>query len=145
LTDGPRLAKKPDRRGHRNSDQEKQPEAGVVLHQPLNRAIFRNFGKKGQNLNGVSVSPGQKSQNAPTWQVEKQAGRSVIFKIFDQRMRVGRRWYRWVTPLSVTPRNTNTSYDTLQTSTHRVRATITNIIFTIPTTKSSTGPDRTLD
>jgi len=30
-------------------------------------------------MNGVSVYPGPKTQNAPTWQVEKQAGRSVIF------------------------------------------------------------------
>jgi len=34
-------------------------------------------------MNGVSVYPGQKTQNAPTWQVEKQAGRSVIFTIFN--------------------------------------------------------------
>jgi len=58
---------------------EKQPEDGVVLHQPLNRAIFRFFGKKGRKMNGVSVCLCPKSQNAPTWQVEKQAGRSVIF------------------------------------------------------------------
>jgi len=32
-------------------------------------------------MNGVSVYPGPKTQNAPTWQVEKQAGRSVIFGI----------------------------------------------------------------
>jgi len=49
------------------------PEDGVVLHQPLNRAIFRIFGKKGRKMNGVSVYPGPKAQNAPTWQVEKQA------------------------------------------------------------------------
>jgi len=29
-------------------------------------------------MNGVSVYPGPKTQNAPTWQVEKQAGRRPI-------------------------------------------------------------------
>jgi len=33
-------------------------------------------------MNGVSVSPGQILQNAPTWQVEKQAGRGVFFSYF---------------------------------------------------------------
>jgi len=63
---------------------EKQPEAGVVLHQPLNRAIFRFFGKKDQKMNGISVSPGQKTQNAPTWQVEKQARRRPFSAYFEQ-------------------------------------------------------------
>jgi len=52
---------------------------GVVLHQPLNLRIFLIFGKKGQKMNGVSVYPVEKSQNAPTWQVEKQASERPIF------------------------------------------------------------------
>jgi len=49
------------------------PESGIILHQPLIRRIFVNFGKKGQKMNGISVSRSRKTQNAPTWQVEKQA------------------------------------------------------------------------
>jgi len=60
---------------------EKDAEDGVVLHQPLNLRIFLIFGKKGQKMNGVSVSPGQKSQNAPTWQVENTARRRLFFTI----------------------------------------------------------------
>jgi len=60
-------------------DVENQPEVGVVLHQPLNRAIFRFFGKKGQKMNGIPVSRSRKTQNAPTWQVEKQAWEEAIF------------------------------------------------------------------
>jgi len=60
---------------------EKQPEAGVVLHQPLNRAIFRIFGKKGQKMNGISVSRSRKTQNAPTWQVENTAPERPFFDI----------------------------------------------------------------
>jgi len=52
---------------------EKWQVVGVVLHQPLNLSIFLIFGKKRQKMNGVSVYPGQKSQNAPTWQVENTA------------------------------------------------------------------------
>jgi len=33
-------------------------------------------------MNGVSVYPGHFLQNAPTWQVEKQARRSVILRYF---------------------------------------------------------------
>jgi len=33
-------------------------------------------------MNGVSVYPGQILQNAPTWQVEKQAGGSVFLGYF---------------------------------------------------------------
>jgi len=62
---------------------EKAAEDGVVLHQPLNLQIFLIFGKKRQKMNGVSVSPGQKSQNAPTWQVENTARRRPISAIFD--------------------------------------------------------------
>jgi len=59
---------------------QKSQVAGVVLHQPLNLRIFLDFGKKRQNLNGIPVSPGPKTQNAPTWQVENTAGRSVLFR-----------------------------------------------------------------
>jgi len=61
---------------------ENQPEDGVVLHQPLNRPIFRNFGKKDPNLNGIPVCQTQKTQNAPTWQVENTARRRPILRIF---------------------------------------------------------------
>jgi len=54
---------------------QKAARTGVVLHQPLIRRIFVIFGKKGQKMNGVSVSPGQNLQNAPTWQVENTARR----------------------------------------------------------------------
>jgi len=68
-----------DRRQEGTETPEKQPEDGVVLHQPLNRAISLIFGQKRQKMNGVSVCLARKTQNAPTWQVEKQAGRSVVF------------------------------------------------------------------
>jgi len=58
---------------------EKAAEAGVVLHQPLNLRIFLDFGKKRQNMNGISVYPGPKTQNAPTWQVENTAREEAIF------------------------------------------------------------------
>jgi len=34
-------------------------------------------------MNGVSVCLCPKTQNAPTWQVEKQAGGGVLFWIFE--------------------------------------------------------------
>jgi len=62
------------------------PGAGlIILHQPLNLSNFCVFCKKAQNMNGVSVCLGPKTQNAPTWQVEKQAGRSVFSAIFRSR------------------------------------------------------------
>jgi len=61
---------------------EKAAEAGVVLHQPLNLRIFLDFGKKRQNMNGVSVCLAPKTQNAPTWQVENTARKRAFFSVF---------------------------------------------------------------
>jgi len=62
---------------------EKAAEAGVVLHQPLNRRIFLDFAKNGQNLNGIPVCPGRKTQNAPTWQVENTASDRPFFRLLE--------------------------------------------------------------
>jgi len=59
------------------------PEDGVVLHQPLNRAIFRIFGKKARKMNGIPVCLVPKTQNAPTWQVEKQARERPISCVLE--------------------------------------------------------------
>jgi len=70
------------RYGRGTGSREKAAEAGVVLHQPLNLRIFLDFAKNGQNLNGIPVCRSRKTQNAPTWQVEKQARRRPISAYF---------------------------------------------------------------
>jgi len=42
-------------------------QIGVILHQPLNLSIFRKNTKNSQNMNGIPVCLGQKTENAPTW------------------------------------------------------------------------------
>jgi len=42
-------------------------QTGVILHQPLSLQIFRKNTKNGQKMNGIPVSPGEKTENAPTW------------------------------------------------------------------------------
>jgi len=42
-------------------------QIGVILHQPLNLSIFRKKAKNGQNMNGIPVCLGRKTENAPTW------------------------------------------------------------------------------
>jgi len=44
---------------------------GVVLHQPLKRQILAKNGDFGQNMNGVPVCLGGKTENAPTQSPEK--------------------------------------------------------------------------
>jgi len=45
----------------------KWADTGVVLHQPLNRHIFRKNSDFLENMNGIPVSPSRFLQNAPTW------------------------------------------------------------------------------
>jgi len=42
-------------------------QIGVILHQPLNLSIFRKNTKNSQNMNGIPVCLGPKTENAPTW------------------------------------------------------------------------------
>jgi len=55
---------------------------GVILHQPLNLSIFRKNTKNGRKMNGIPVSPCQKSENAPTWRPRKHNFRARFLPTF---------------------------------------------------------------
>jgi len=55
---------------------------GVVLHQPLKRQIFVKNGNFDENMNGVPVWSGQKSENAPTQGPRKANFRGPVLGLF---------------------------------------------------------------
>jgi len=59
-----------------------RPGTRSVLHQPLIRSIFRKNDDFSEKMNGIPVCLARKTQNAPTWQVEKQASVGGILPIF---------------------------------------------------------------
>jgi len=69
--------------GRQIGEDEKQGRPAPVLHQPLNLQKKRKNGKKGQNMNGVPVCPGQKTENAPTWRSPSPLFGGCFLAFFD--------------------------------------------------------------
>jgi len=63
---------------------------GVVLHQPLNCSVFWKKAKKRQNMNGIPVCLGPKTENAPTWRSPRPLFWGSFLVIFQPRHTVSR-------------------------------------------------------
>jgi len=57
-------------------------QTGVILHQPLSLSILRKKRKNGQKMNGIPVSPSQKTENAPTWRPRCHENQASFWALF---------------------------------------------------------------
>jgi len=68
---------------------------GVILHQPLNCSIFWKNVENRQNMNGIPVSPGQKTENAPTWRSPSPEFQALFLAFFPGFLALSGGCVRW--------------------------------------------------